>query len=877
MPESSLQALAAFWRIVVSAVSGALGEICSGLSILLHNHHWSLDSAWPVRHGPSQIPTELDLPHKVFGSQVVDDSPFDRPEILPFSIYAACRILDTTPDDEDNGEIYECLRTIAACYVRADMSSICDCITAYKLNEVLSKATRLKKMQHVLVSDCTGRCEGVDSGVRQGTDAGADLEHEVDDDASYKCTVRGKPPAAPIKDTLTLQGTIGALMHELEAILHEYLSFNWDRMEEVNTANAPLQRKEGLACPWRPSKDIEHSAFGSFPDHDYMHRDHDYLHGASSHSGNDSDTSSQASPNSRLRRSTFPADFEGAQSQEIPSSQSSPMSRPSTPVHAPPHRYLSERQLGPSQNGTLERQEGQPQGQPERPPMGHLERQPQAQPEGQRQSAQPEDSSQQPAEQDVAPGSKDDGFNSDPEHSSRMLRLRATHLLGSERQRSPGKGSPPRKGIRRAASEAQIMQKYSARLGNAQQIGSFGSHTSDSTRSFDEYLRTHRSPSPSPKSRAKERAKANWQRAQKAAEKSITMHLLKGKRELVTLAELVKMLGGRGDQSKLDPNRQPICLLLGGGMAAGKSTVRKIIGQAEFWTRVGKDAVVVEADAMKSMDVIYKQLSKMSSFQHEPDVSSYVHEYSTKQAEALFVSAINRQKDVIFDGTMMWAPFVEQTIAMVRDHQRNYRRGPGYKKDDNGNVTEQYWEVDPTNSETCQHHKPYRIEVIGVTCDPGLAVARGVWRKLRTGRSVRTSTLLRSHRLFSEHFERTAHLVDVATLYHTGSALTTFNKGSDNLQPKVIALRSMQYTSGEMLYNPSAYEAFKSKVNLNDQAACRADLYANKPLPENSTVPVSQEGQMSALRQAFRTADEEERERRYEAFLSESLIDADDQ
>ena len=61
--------------------------------------------------------------------------------------------------------------------------------------------------------------------------------------------------------------------------------------------------------------------------------------------------------------------------------------------------------------------------------------------------------------------------------------------------------------------------------------------------------------------------------------------------------------------------------------------------------------------------------------------------------------------------------------------------------------------------------------MIGVTCDPGLAVARGVWRKLRTGRSVRSATLLRSHRLFSEHFERTAHLVDVATLYHTGAGL----------------------------------------------------------------------------------------------------------
>ena len=54
---------------------------------------------------------------------------------------------------QDNGEIYECLRTIAACYVRADMSSICDCITAYKLNEVLSKATRLKRMQYALFSD----------------------------------------------------------------------------------------------------------------------------------------------------------------------------------------------------------------------------------------------------------------------------------------------------------------------------------------------------------------------------------------------------------------------------------------------------------------------------------------------------------------------------------------------------------------------------------------------------------------------------------------------------------------------------------------------------------------------------------------------------
>ena len=38
----------------------------------------------------------------------------------------------------------------------------------------------------------------------------------------------------------------------------------------------------------------------------------------------------------------------------------------------------------------------------------------------------------------------------------------------------------------------------------------------------------------------------------------------------------------------------------------------------------------------------------------------------------------------------MWPPFVKQCIAMVRDHQHNYVRGPGYHKDDAGNITERY-------------------------------------------------------------------------------------------------------------------------------------------------------------------------------------------
>lgn len=88
----------------------------------------------------------------------------------------------------------------------------------------------------------------------------------------------------------------------------------------------------------------------------------------------------------------------------------------------------------------------------------------------------------------------------------------------------------------------------------------------------------------------------------------------------------------------------------------------------------------------------------------------------------MLVQAINDQKDIIFDGTMTWLPFVEQTIAMVRDHNRNYRKGPGYYHDADGKSHEVYWEIDPDTPITKGTKIPYRIEFVGVTCDPGICV-----------------------------------------------------------------------------------------------------------------------------------------------------------
>lgn len=52
------------------------------------------------------------------------------------------------------------------------------------------------------------------------------------------------------------------LMNELEAILHEYLSFNWDRVEEVLESNRTLLHGDGLSIPWpsHPSLSVSQTA-----------------------------------------------------------------------------------------------------------------------------------------------------------------------------------------------------------------------------------------------------------------------------------------------------------------------------------------------------------------------------------------------------------------------------------------------------------------------------------------------------------------------------------------------------------------------------------------------------------------------------------------
>lgn len=298
--------------------------------------------------------------------------------------------------------------------------------------------------------------------------------------------------------------------------------------------------------------------------------------------------------------------------------------------------------------------------------------------------------------------------------------------------------------------------------------------------------------------------------------------------------------------------RMPVLLLIGGGMGVGKSTVVKDILKSPFWSGAAENAVVVEADAFKKTDVVYQALNSCG---HDDllETSELVHQVSTDAAASLLVTALNEGRDVIFDGTMSWEPFVLQTIAMARDvHCRRYRMGPGYQVRDDGSILEKYWQaIENTDSvegakmtkyatenngvilsseasgieAIGQSHvklrKPYRIELVGVICDAHLAVVRGFRRAIITKRAVRIKEQLKSHKRFAAALPRYYEMVDHGKLYSTNSI-----RGP----PKIIGWKE---ENKELFLIPDAIEAVNKLIFLNEDASSIDELY-NSPTNGNN-------------------------------------------
>ncbi|XP_024528801.1 uncharacterized protein LOC9631455 [Selaginella moellendorffii] len=343
---------------------------------------------------------------------------------------------------------------------------------------------------------------------------------------------------------------------------------------------------------------------------------------------------------------------------------------------------------------------------------------------------------------------------------------------------------------------------------------------------------------------------------------------LRAKRTISTLLETLKAMGSISKDSRVpregevvvpaeSKHRSPVLLFIGGGMGAGKSTVVKEILAGSFWSGVVQDTVVVEADAFKETDVVYRTISS-SERGDGGDIamaSELVHSSSTMAASSLLVSALNDGRDVIFDGTMSWEPFVAQTIAMARDvHNRRYRMGPGYVKSEDGTVVEEYWvPVDPEEEEQGQKQdqgqelknfeeqereldlekrelgnassekfarksrRPYRIELVGVTCEPVLAVERGIRRAIITKRAVPIKGQLRSHKLFAGSLEKYCELVDNAKIYTT-------NKVGEPAE--LIGWKDDLSRCSKLLVDPAAFQSVKKLAGINENAGSILELFA---------------------------------------------------
>ena len=294
-------------------------------------------------------------------------------------------------------------------------------------------------------------------------------------------------------------------------------------------------------------------------------------------------------------------------------------------------------------------------------------------------------------------------------------------------------------------------------------------------------------------------------------------------------------------------------VFLGGGMAAGKSTIINKLYEKSA------GAVMIAADDFKFKDPVWDSLPKATS-----SMKLAVHRSSTKTAEQLLLSCLANGRSVILDGTLSWLPFVKQTIAMIRDYKNHafYRVGPGYKvvvNPDTGlkTVTEKYWELDSLHKRRSREYEPecridnefcskgpYRVDIVGVVCDPAEAVVRGFRRTLATSRGVPVKSQLRSHRLFATHVSSGGFLplVDRMAVYNTthtrdpkpcvvydksrnGKLYQSRRKSIDN--GSTVLMDTEQKFPGFMIFDKTSWKMIQKTVTLKDNANSAHDLYSH--------------------------------------------------
>lgn len=254
---------------------------------------------------------------------------------------------------------------------------------------------------------------------------------------------------------------------------------------------------------------------------------------------------------------------------------------------------------------------------------------------------------------------------------------------------------------------------------------------------------------------------------------------------------------------------QPLFIFLGGGMAAGKTTAVAALAKSSWWQGHKEQSVVVNADEFKV------------PLEFETS-SADAHQHSTRAAENLLVRAVNQGRSIVLDGTMMWKPFVQHVVNMVRvAHLTLFKQGPGY---DAKTKTEQYFAADKARRPPLP--LPYKIIFLGITVDVETAVPRGFLRKFSTNRGVPISMQLRSFKLFSENFADYVAMVDETTLYNN-NVFVDLEKGE---LPPVLAECTEETGNKLVIHDEAAFHQFLRQQQINENADNMMQVYPATPM-----------------------------------------------
>jgi hypothetical protein len=196
-----------------------------------------------------------------------------------------------------------------------------------------------------------------------------------------------------------------------------------------------------------------------------------------------------------------------------------------------------------------------------------------------------------------------------------------------------------------------------------------------------------------------------------------------------------------------------------------------------------------------------------------------LHEKSVKAAEFLLVSAVNDGRHVIFDSTMMWAPFVDQTVQMIRaSGDAVFECGPGWVGE---NAPEVYWiKKADRGAEERSARRAYTISIYGIFADPARSVPRCLVRELTSNRTMLVSVLLKSLKLFAQNFAHYCELVDEAVLFDN-NVWVDLEKGE---LPPTAARKDARGAPLEIL-DASAWQTFLRHRTINVNATHLDALY----------------------------------------------------